>query len=74
MVTHLRYYITEMEKNRIDQNKCKKCHKCVDQCFMHAIIVDDDGKVRIIEDKCIACGACAQMCTMDAIIKYVCPI
>jgi len=41
---------------------------------MHAIIVDDDGKVRIIEDKCIACGACAQMCTMDAIIKYVCPI
>ena len=61
-----------MEKNCIDKLICTNCHKCVLECFMHAIVIEENKKPYILEDKCIACGACVKMCDVGAIKTYIC--
>ena len=58
----------------IDHLVCINCKKCHDECFMHAIVLEDDQKPYILEDKCIACGACVQICHVEAIKLYECQI
>ena len=70
-------------KSVIDQEKCIKCGKCVDQCPYNAIIKferpcaeacgmdaissDELGRAKIDYDKCVSCGMCLVNCPFGAI-------
>ena len=70
-------------KSVIDQSKCIKCGKCVDECPYNAIIkferpcaeacgmdaieTDELGRARIDYDKCVSCGMCLVNCPFGAI-------
>jgi indolepyruvate ferredoxin oxidoreductase alpha subunit len=51
----------------IDQEKCKKCSKCMTDLGCPAIFKDDEGNVTINKDHCLGCGYCVQVCPFDAI-------
>jgi [FeFe] hydrogenase (group B1/B3) len=67
----------------IDQSKCIKCGKCVNQCPYHAITKierpcaaacgmdaiesDEHGHAKINYDKCVSCGMCLVNCPFAAI-------
>ena len=70
-------------KSVIDQEKCIKCGKCVDECPYNAIIKferpcaeacgmdaigsDEFGRAKIDYDKCVSCGMCLVNCPFGAI-------
>ena len=70
-------------KSNIDQSKCIKCGKCLNQCpydaisrierpcakacGMDAIGTDENGKAMIDYDKCVSCGMCLVNCPFAAI-------
>lgn len=70
-------------KSVIDQDKCIKCGKCVDECPYNAIIKferpcaeacgmdaigsDELGRAKIDYDKCVSCGMCLVNCPFGAI-------
>ncbi len=59
-----------MNKNSIDQTKCKKCKLCIEVCPVHCIGVDTDGAVNFIhhrEDICLQCGHCMAICRTEAV-------
>lgn len=67
----------------IDQEKCIKCGKCVEECPYHSIVktgrpcaeacgvnaIHSDylNRAEINEDACVACGACITACPFGAI-------
>ena len=67
----------------IDQEKCIKCGKCIEQCAYNAIIKlerpcaaacgmdaiesDEYGRAKINYDKCVSCGQCLVNCPFSAI-------
>ena len=67
----------------IDQDKCIKCGRCVNQCPYHAISKierpcaaacgmdaiesDEMGRAKINYDKCVSCGMCLVNCPFAAI-------
>ena len=71
-------------KSVIDQEKCIKCGKCVDECPYNAIIKferpcaeacgmdaigsDEFGRAKIDYDKCVSCGMCLVNCPFGAIV------
>ncbi|MEG2144530.1 MAG: monomeric [FeFe] hydrogenase, partial [Oscillospiraceae bacterium] len=71
-------------KSVIDQDKCIKCQKCIDQCSYNAIIKlerpcaeackmdaiesDELGRAKINYDKCVSCGMCLVNCPFSAIV------
>lgn len=73
----------EQGKSVIDQSKCIKCGKCVDECPYNAIIKferpcaeacgmdaigsDEFGRAKIDYDKCVSCGMCLVNCPFGAI-------
>lgn len=70
-------------KSVIDQTKCKKCTKCVnecpygaivkvkvpceDKCPVNAIQKDESGHAKIDFEKCISCGKCVAACPFGAV-------
>lgn len=76
-------YLDEHKRCHIDQDKCIKCGKCVNQCpykavssierpcaaacGMNAIETDENGKAVINQDKCVSCGMCLVNCPFAAI-------
>ena len=70
-------------KSVIDQDKCIKCGKCVDECPYNAIIKferpcaeacgmdaigsDELGRAKIDYNKCVSCGMCLVNCPFGAI-------
>ena len=70
-------------KSVINQEKCIKCGKCVDECPYNAIIKferpcaeacgmdaigsDEFGRAKIDYDKCVSCGMCLVNCPFGAI-------
>ena len=70
-------------KSVIDQDKCIKCGKCIEQCPYNAIIKierpcaaacgmdaiesDEFGRAKINYDKCVSCGMCLVNCPFSAI-------
>lgn len=75
-----------IDKNKhsvIDQSKCIKCGRCVNQCpydaiskierpcaaacGMDAIESDENGHAKINYDKCVSCGMCLVNCPFAAI-------
>ena len=46
-------------------NECHDCYKCVRECHVKAIKIED-GHASVIPDKCIACGTCVKACPAGA--------
>jgi ferredoxin len=44
------------------------CGKCVENCIMKAITLDDDDKAEIDKSKCSLCGRCINDCEKNACI------
>lgn len=47
------------------KNECLDCYKCVRECHIKAIKIQD-GSASVITDKCIACGHCVMVCPSGA--------
>lgn len=76
-------YLDKDRHSHIDQDKCIKCGKCVNQCPYHAITKierpcaaacgmdaiesDERGRAKINYDKCVSCGMCLVNCPFAAI-------
>lgn len=45
--------------------KCKNCYKCLKNCPVKAIKIEDN-QAKIIEDRCILCGNCTLICPQNA--------
>lgn len=76
-------YMDKDKHSVIDQDKCIKCGKCVNQCPYHAISKierpcaaacgmdaiesDEKGRAKINYDKCVSCGMCLVNCPFAAI-------
>ncbi len=76
-------YVDKDKHSVIDQDKCIKCGKCVNQCPYHAISrierpcaaacgmdaieSDELGRAKINYDKCVSCGMCLVNCPFAAI-------
>ena len=76
-------YLDENKRCHIDQSKCIKCGKCLNQgpyraipkierpcaaaCGMDAIESDELGRAKINYDKCVSCGMCLVNCPFAAI-------
>lgn len=46
-------------------NECHDCYKCVRQCPVKAIKIEN-GHASVLAEKCIACGSCVKACPSDA--------
>lgn len=46
-------------------NECHDCYKCVRQCPIKAIKIEN-GHASVISQKCIACGTCVKACPSNA--------
>ena len=46
-------------------NECHDCYKCVRECHVKAIKIEN-GHASVIPEKCIACGACVKACPTNA--------
>lgn len=46
-------------------NECHDCYKCVRQCPVKAIKIEN-GHASVLSEKCIACGSCVKACPSDA--------
>lgn len=47
------------------KNECLDCYKCVRECHIKAIKIQD-GSASVIKEKCIACGHCVTVCPSGA--------
>lgn len=47
------------------QNECHDCYKCVRECFVKAIKINNNH-ASVINEKCIACGHCVKVCPNNA--------
>lgn len=45
--------------------KCQDCYKCLRQCPVKAIKIQD-GHAKVISELCIMCGHCVQVCPVEA--------
>lgn len=45
--------------------KCKNCYKCLKNCPVKAIKIEDN-QAKVIEDRCILCGKCTLICPQNA--------
>ncbi len=48
-----------------DKAQCRDCYRCVRQCPVKAIRVQN-GQASIVEELCIACGSCFRQCPQNA--------
>jgi polyferredoxin len=56
-------------KLKVEQEKCKNCHKCTTGCPMSLPVEDMVIENKMEDTECILCGACVDGCKFDA-IKY----
>ena len=45
--------------------KCQDCYKCLRQCPVKAIKIQD-GHAKVISELCVSCGHCVQVCPVEA--------
>ncbi len=58
-----------ISKCKINQQICKHCGQCIDECIQNAI-TRNDNSIRIEEKKCIGCSRCQKKCPYNAIERY----
>ena len=46
-------------------NECRDCYKCVRECPVKAIKIENDH-ASVIPEKCISCGTCVKVCPANA--------
>src|SRR5574344_984771 len=46
-------------------NECHDCYKCVRECPVKAIKIEN-GHASVISEKCVACGHCVTVCPASA--------
>jgi Fe-S-cluster-containing hydrogenase component 2 len=51
----------------VDPDRCTACGDCLKVCVVHAIDIDDNGRVHIQVPYCVNCGACATVCPESAV-------
>ncbi len=51
----------------IDNEKCTRCGKCVEQCRFNALFMLKGQKPQIVKDLCCGCGLCWVICPEGAI-------
>jgi len=59
-----------MDKNFVNQEKCKKCNLCIEVCPVNIIGIDNKGLVNFIHEResiCLECGQCMAVCPTDAV-------
>ncbi|MBR3318071.1 MAG: 4Fe-4S binding protein [Atopobiaceae bacterium] len=56
-----------LEFPMVDAERCTMCGDCEKACTVHALQIDDLGRVHIEQPYCVCCGACAAVCAEDAI-------
>ena len=54
-------------KPNVNENKCRKCKRCIKICAHGAISYDDNEIAHIDHNKCVGCGRCIGICNFDAI-------
>jgi DNA-directed RNA polymerase subunit D len=59
--------VKRMLKIAIDQDKCTLCNKCVEECFKHVIISNNDTLTIVDPENCDGCNLCVESCPEDAI-------
>lgn len=47
------------------KNECYDCYKCIRECHVKAIKIQDNS-ASVINEKCIACGHCVRVCSSNA--------
>ena len=47
------------------ERECQDCHKCIRECPVKAIRVED-GYARVVPELCIMCGNCVLACPSSA--------
>ncbi len=47
------------------KSECSDCYKCVRECYVKAIRIED-GHASVIPEQCIACGNCIKACPQNA--------
>lgn len=47
------------------KNECHDCYKCIRECHVKAIKIQDNS-ASVINEKCIACGHCVRVCSSNA--------
>ena len=47
------------------KNECNDCYKCVRECHIKAIRIQE-GSASVINEKCVACGHCVTICPAGA--------
>ena len=50
---------------KLNEEKCKGCSKCMNNCPMEAVRIKN-SKAFVIEEKCIDCGECIKVCPYNA--------
>ena len=48
-----------------EQTECQDCYKCIRQCPVKAISVEN-GHAKIIPEMCVMCGTCVKKCPSNA--------
>ena len=58
----------------VDPDRCTMCGDCAKTCTVHALQVDDGGRVHVERAYCVCCGSCAAMCPEQAItmVSHTC--
>ena len=51
----------------VTKSKCISCKKCIENCEVNAIILNQNNKAEIIQKKCIGCAKCINICSNKAI-------
>ncbi len=47
------------------KNECNDCYKCIRECHVKAIKIQDNS-ASVIDEKCVACGHCVTVCPSGA--------
>ena len=58
-------HTTDLKPIYTEPENCQDCYKCVRECPVKAIQVEDN-KAYIIEERCVYCGHCTQVCPTGA--------
>ncbi len=59
-----------MDKNFVNQEKCKKCKLCIAVCPVNIIGIDNNDLVNFIPEResiCLECGQCMAVCSTEAV-------